>query len=89
MELREQFGCMLDTQRYRVMQAKRYKGLYVVLQESTQPDKQHYCVQYAGNGHYFESVKEMNLYIAGRWGKQYTYRGTPTPGECGEMQLQG
>lgn len=58
---------ILDNDRYYLMGRVEAKGLPVVLQCSNGLPV-HYCIQYAGNGHYFDTLAEALLYMNKRWG---------------------
>ena len=58
---------LLDNDRYYLMGRAKAGGLPVILQCSrTEPV--HYCVQYAGNGKYFDTLDDALTYIRERWG---------------------
>lgn len=63
----EKYPYLLDNDRYYLMGRAEADGLPVVLQCSKGPPV-HYCVQYAGNGHYFDTLAEAMLYMHDRWG---------------------
>lgn len=58
---------LLDYDRYYVMGRAEVNGLPVILQCS-KGCPVHYCVQYAGNGTYFDTLAEAMLYMHNRWG---------------------
>ena len=59
---------LLDNDRYMTMGQFEADGLPVVLQCS-KAGPLHYCVQYAGNGKYFDTLAEAMLYMHDRWGQ--------------------
>ena len=58
----------LDTDKYFIIGQREAAGLPVILQCSREPPT-HYCVQYAGNGAYFDTKAEAMLYMHDRWGQ--------------------
>lgn len=59
---------LLDNDRYMTMGQFEADGLPVILQVS-KAGPLHYCVQYAGNGKYFDTLAEAMLYTHDRWGQ--------------------
>lgn len=56
----------LDLDRYRILASLPYKGLWIIFQAS-ETEYLPYCVEYAGNGRYFSSLEELNMYTLRRW----------------------
>lgn len=59
---------LLDESLYMKMGQFEAGGLPVILLCS-KSNPAHYCVQYAGNGKYFDTMREAMLYMHKRWGR--------------------
>ena len=66
---------LLDNERYRILDAVPQGRSWVIVQAYKPPAKQHYCLQYAGNGHYFDTLDELNKYAWQRWRIAYPFNG--------------
>lgn len=62
----------LDHKRYEIIGSAKVRGSWIVIQRSKPPEKMHYCVQYAGSGHYFSTMEELNQYTQKRWNKNFS-----------------
>lgn len=61
----------LDHDRYEIIAASQHRSSWIIIQRALPPEKEHYCVQYAGNGHYFSTMEELNEYTKKRWNKVF------------------
>lgn len=66
---------LLDNVRYKIIGAVKQGRSWIILQTSVPPAPQHYCLQYAGNGHYFDTLEDLNRYTVRRWNKAFTFNG--------------
>lgn len=72
---------LLDNVRYKIIGAVRQGRSWIIIQASTPPAPQHYCLQYAGNGRYFDTLEDLNKYTRRRWNKVFIFNGGAEHGE--------
>lgn len=58
----------LDTARYQIIGSVPHGRTWIIAQRARDPEKPHFCVQYAGGGRYFSTLDELNSYTQSRWG---------------------
>lgn len=71
---------MLDNDRYKIIGAVNQGCSWIIVQQAQPPAKPHYCLQYAGNGHYFSTLDELNQYSRKRWNKVFSFNGGVSDG---------
>lgn len=64
-----------DHVHYMIIGAYRQGRSWIIIQEAKPPAPQHYCLQYAGTGHYFETLDKLNEYTRRRWNKIFLFGG--------------
>lgn len=59
---------LLDNDNYMIMGRLERPGKPPVIVQVSKASPAHYCVEYAGNGKYFDTLAEAMLYMHKRWG---------------------
>ena len=67
MELEKYLWKGLDLKRYSVVRiVPQSKEHAVIIMYSNEPSDPHWCLQYRGNGHYFDTAKQLMDYFHSR-----------------------